>query len=169
MSPAKPPAAGKKHRLVAVHLDEESIGRSNEDVEHEREVAIYDLLEQNSFAPVGHAGGPYALHLRIDSNRLVFDIRLQDGKRDGAPVMTHLFSLSPLRRIVKDYFLICDSYYQAIRTATPDKIEAIDMGRRAIHNDGSTILEERLKGKVELDHDTARRLFTLICVLHWKG
>jgi len=162
MAPAK---SASKQRLVAVHLDEESIGRSNEDVEHEREVAIYDLLEQNSFAPVGHAGGPYALHLKVDGTRLVFDIRLENGK----PVMTHLFSLSPLRRIVKDYYMICDSYYQAIRTATPDKIEAIDMGRRAIHNEGSDILMERLKGKVELDHDTARRLFTLVCVLHWKG
>jgi uncharacterized protein (UPF0262 family) len=95
----------------------------------------------------------------------VFDIRQQNGK----PVVAHLFSLTPLRRIVKDYYLICDSYYQAIRTATPDKIEAIDMGRRAIHNDGSQILMERLKGKVAVDIDTARRLFTLICVLHWKG
>ena len=97
------------------------------------QVAIYDLLEQNSFAPVGHDGGPYALHLSINDNRLVFDIRLEDG----TPVVAHLFSLSPLRRIVKDYYMICDSYYQAIRTATPDKIEAIDMGRRGIHNDGS--------------------------------
>ncbi len=88
---------------------------------------------------------------------------------DGTPVVTHLLSLTPLRRIVKDYFLVCDSYYQAIRTATPDKIEAIDMGRRAIHNDGSQILLERLDGKVAVDTDTARRLFTLICVLHWKG
>ena len=135
------------------------------DVEHEREVAIYDLLEQNTFAPIGHGGGPYALHLSINGNRLVFDIRLQDG----TPVVAHLFSLSPLRRIVKDYYMICDSYYQAIRTATPDKIEAIDMGRRAIHNDGSRILMERLKEKVTVDLDTARRLFTLICVLHWKG
>jgi uncharacterized protein (UPF0262 family) len=165
MSPAKSPPAAGKQRLVAVTLDEVTIGRSNPDVEHEREVAIYDLLEQNSFAPVGHAGGPYALHLSIDGNRLVFEIRLQDGK----PVVAHLFSLSPLRRIVKDYYMICDSYYQAIRTATPDKIEAIDMGRRAIHNDGSHILIERLKDKVALDLDTARRLFTLICVLHWKG
>ena len=155
-----------KHRLVSVELDEASIGRSNPDVEHERKVAIYDLLEQNSFAPVGHdADGPYALHLSINGNRLVFDIRLQDG----TPVIAHLFSLSPLRRIVKDYYLICDSYYQAIRTATPDKIEAIDMGRRGIHNEGSRILMERLKGKVKVDLDTARRLFTLICVLHWKG
>ncbi len=164
MTPAKSHAANKQ-RLVAVTLDEASIGRSNPDVEHEREVAIYDLLEQNSFAPVGHDCGPYALHLSINAGRLVFDIRLADG----TPVVAHLFSLSPLRRIVKDYYIICDSYYQAIRTATPDKIEAIDMGRRGIHNDGSNILMERLKGKVTVDLDTARRLFTLICVLHWKG
>jgi uncharacterized protein (UPF0262 family) len=165
MSLAKKTPAATKQRLVSITLDEESIGRSNPDVEHEREVAIYDLLEQNTFAPVGDAGGPYALHLSINGNRLVLDIRLEDG----TPVMAHLLSLSPLRRIVKDYYLICDSYYQAIRTATPDKIEAIDMGRRAIHNDGSQILMERLKDKVTIDLDTARRLFTLICVLHWKG
>jgi uncharacterized protein (UPF0262 family) len=162
MSPGKPVS---KKRLVSVKLDEASIGRANEDIEHEREVAIYDLLEQNTFAPVGHDGGPFALHLSVNGNRLVFDIRLEDG----TPVMAHLFSLSPLRRIVKDYYMICDSYYAAIRTATPDKIEAIDMGRRGIHNEGSTILMERLKDKVSLDMDTARRLFTLICVLHWKG
>ena len=160
MSPAK-----NKQRLVKVELDEESIGRSNPDVEHEREVAIYDLLEQNSFAPVGDSNGPYILHLRVDGARLVFDIRNDDGK----PVVAHLLSLTPLRRIVKDYYTICDSYYQAIRTATPDKIEAIDMGRRAVHNDGSRVLMERLKSKVALDHDTARRLFTLVCVLHWRG
>lgn len=165
MSPAKPTHAGGKQRLVKVTLDEESIGRANPDVEHEREVAIYDLLEQNTFAPVGHAGGPYALHLSINGNRLVFEIRLENG----TPVIAHLFSLTPLRRIVKDYYLICDSYYQAIRIATPDKIEAIDMGRRAIHNEGSRILMERLKDKVTVDIDTARRLFTLLCVLHWKG
>ena len=164
MSAAKPPAAARQ-RLVSVILDEESIGRSNPDVEHERKVAIYDLLEQNSFAPVGHDGGPYALHLSIDANRLVFDIR----REDGTPVVAHLLSLTPLRRIVKDYYMICDSYYQAIRTATPDKIEAIDMGRRGVHNEGSRILMERLKGKVTIDIDTARRLFTLLCVLHWKG
>jgi uncharacterized protein (UPF0262 family) len=164
MSPAKA-KGGNKQRLVKVTLDEESIGRSNEDVEHEREVAIYDLLEQNFFAPIGHEGGPYELHLSINANRLVFDIREENGE----PVMAHLLSLSPLRRIVKDYYIICDGYYQAIRTATPDKIEAIDMGRRAIHNDGSDILMERLQDKVRIDIDTARRLFTLICVLHWKG
>jgi uncharacterized protein (UPF0262 family) len=165
MSPAKQTPAAGKQRLVSVTLDEASIGRSSPDIDHERQVAIYDLLEQNTFMPVGHERGPYALHLSINGNRLVFDIRLEDG----TPVMAHLFSLSPLRRIVKDYYMICDSYYQAIRTATPDKIEAIDMGRRGIHNEGSTVLMERLKDKVSLDMDTARRLFTLICVLHWKG
>ena len=163
MNAAKP--AATRQRLAAVTLDEQTIGRSSPDVEHEREVAIYDLLEQNSFAPVDHEGGPYALHLSVNGNRLAFDIRLTDG----TPVVAHLLSLTPLRRIVKDYYLICDSYYHAIRTATPDKIEAIDMGRRAIHNDGSQVLMERLKDKVDVDIDTARRLFTLICVLHWKG
>jgi len=163
MSAAKTPAA--KQRLVAVTLDEATIGRSNPDIEHERKIAIYDLLEQNVFTPVGHSGGPYTLGLSITGNRLAFDIRTEDG----VPVVAHLLSLSPLRRIVKDYYTVCDSYYQAIRTATPDKIEALDMGRRAIHNDGSRILMERLKGKVAVDIDTARRLFTLICVLHWKG
>jgi uncharacterized protein (UPF0262 family) len=159
-------APHKKQRLVSVTLDEESIGRSNPDVEHERKAAIYDLLEQNFFAPDEHEEeGPFALHLSITGNRLVFDVR----REDGTPVVAHLFSLTPLRRIVKDYFLICDSYYQAIRTATPDKIEAIDMGRRGVHNEGSRILVERLKGKVKVDIDTARRLFTLISVLHWKG
>jgi len=154
-----------KRRLVAVTLDEESIGRSGPDAEHERAVAIYDLIEQNLFAPVGHDGGPYALALSITENRLVFDVRL----RDGTPVVAHLFSLTPFRRLVKDYFLICESYYSAIRTATPSQIEAIDMGRRGLHNEGSELLMERLKEKIDLDFDTARRLFTLICVLHWKG
>ena len=155
----------KSRRLVAVTLDENSIGRANPDVEHERAVAIYDLLEDNTFAPNGDEDGPFALHLSITGSRLVFDIK----RADGAPVMAHLLSLSPLRRIVKDYFTVCDSYYAAIRTATPDRIEAIDMGRRALHDEGSGILMERLKRKVSIDFDTARRLFTLICVLHWKG
>jgi uncharacterized protein (UPF0262 family) len=165
MSPGRPTPAAMRQRLVAVKLDEKTIGRSNPDVEHERQVAIYDLLEQNIFAPAGHADGPYVLNLSVTGSRLVFDIRLEND----TPVVAHLFSLSPLRRIVKDYYTICDSYYQAIRTATPDKIEAIDMGRRGVHNEGSRILMERLKGKVAIDIDTARRLFTLICVLHWKG
>ena len=144
----------KSDRLVAVTLDENSIGRSNPDVEHERAVAIYDLLEENTFAPNGDDEGPFALHLSITGTRLVFDIRLASG----TPVVAHLLSLSPLRRIVKDYYTICDSYYAAIRTATPDRIEALDMGRRALHDEGSNILMERLARKVKL-----------ICVLHWKG
>ncbi len=155
----------KKSRLVAVTLDESSIGRSGPDIEHERAVAIYDLIEDNSFRPTGHDGGPYALNLAIDGNRLVFDIRLEDGK----PMIAHLLSLAPFRRIVKDYFTVCDSYYAAIRGATPDRIEALDMARRSLHDDGSRVLMERLKAKVDLDFDTARRLFTLVTVLHWKG
>ena len=158
-----PPADSK--RLVAVTLDEASIGRSSADIEHERAVAIYDLIEQNAFAPVGHDGGPYALQLGIAENRLVFDVRLGDG----TPVIAHMLSLTPFRRIVKDYFLICDSYYKAIRTSTPSQIEAIDMGRRGLHDEGSELLMERLKRKVRVDFETARRLFTLICVLHWRG
>jgi uncharacterized protein (UPF0262 family) len=165
MTRHEPVARDDKHHLVAVTLDEGSIGRSNPDVEHERAIAIYDLLEANVFAPLGHDDGPYALHLSMAENRLVFDIRLADG----TPVIAHFFSLTPLRRIVKDYFMICDSYYQAIRTATPSQIEAIDMGRRGLHDEGSRVLMERLKRKVKIDFDTARRIFTLICVLHWKG
>ena len=158
-------ASASPHRLIAVILDEGSIGSSNPDIEHERAVAIYDLIEQNSFTPVGHPGGPYALHLRMTENRLVFDVRLADG----TPVIAHFLSLTPLRRIVKDYFLICDSYYKAIRTSTPSQIEAIDMGRRGLHDEGSQVLMERLKRKIDVDFDTARRLFTLVSVLHWKG
>jgi uncharacterized protein (UPF0262 family) len=163
MSP-EPPNESLK-RLVKVTLDEESIGRSSREIEHERAVAIYDLLEENSFYPVGHEGGPYALQLSIADNRLVFDVKLADG----APVVAHHLSLSPLRRIVKDYFLICESYYAAIRTSSPSQIEAIDMGRRGLHNEGSELLMQRLDGKIAIDVDTARRLFTLICVLYWKG
>jgi uncharacterized protein (UPF0262 family) len=162
MTKAKP---SDPFRLVTVTLDENSIGRSSRDIDHEREVAIYDLIEENSFRPVDHQGGPYALQLRLEDNRLVLDIRLADGE----PVMAHLLSLNPFKRIVKDYFLICDSYYQAIRTASPSRIEAIDMGRRGLHDEGSKLLQERIKRKVEVDFGTARRLFTLICVLHWKG
>ena len=157
--------AKTSNRLVAITLDENSIGRSSPDIEHERAVAIYDLLEDNTFAPHDDDGGPFALHLSITGSRLVLDIR----RENGTPVMAHLLSLSPLRRLVKDYYTVCDSYYAAIRTATPDRIEALDMGRRALHDEGSNILMERLKRKVDVDFDTARRLFTLICVLHWKG
>jgi uncharacterized protein (UPF0262 family) len=162
---ARAPRKEPRGRLAAITLDESSIGRSNQEVEHERAIAIYDLIEDNKFKPVGDDGGPYALQLGIRGNRLVFDIRLADG----TPVIAHMLSLAPFRGIVKDYFTVCDSYYAAIRTATPHRIEALDMGRRALHDEGSHIVMERLKRKVELDFDTARRLFTLITVLHWKG
>src|SRR4029077_20446638 len=126
----------RSNRLVAVTLDENSIGRSNPDVEHERAVAIYDLLEDNTFAPKDDERGPFALHLSITGSRLVFDIR----RDDGTPVIAHLLSLSPLRRVVKDYYTVCDSYYAAIRTATPDRIEALDMARRSLHDEGSNVL-----------------------------
>jgi uncharacterized protein (UPF0262 family) len=165
MSRRPRPATRNGRRLVAVTLDEASIGRSGPDVEHERAIAIYDLLEDNSFAPVGAVRGPFKLHLSITGNRLAFDIR----RSNDEPIVAHLLSLSPLRRIVKDYYMVCDSYYDAIRTATPERIESLDMGRRALHDEGSQLLMERLKDKVVLDFETARRLFTLICVLHWKG
>jgi len=162
---ARAPRKERAGRLTAVTLDEASIGRSSREVEHERAVAIYDLIADNVFRPVDDGGGPYALRLGISGNRLVFDIR----QADGTPVIAHMLSLAPFRRIVKDYFTVCDSYYAAIRNATPDRIEVLDMGRRALHDEGSHIVMERLKRKVELDFDTARRLFTLITVLHWKG
>ena len=152
-------------RLIDIELDE-SIGRSTPDVEHERAVAIFDLIEENCFRPVGDAqGGPYRLKLSLIDSRLIFAIR----REDDSEVITHILSLTPFRKIVKDYFLICESYYEAIRFATPSHIEAIDMGRRGLHNEGSQTLQERLKGKIEMDMDTARRLFTLVCVLHWRG
>lgn len=151
-------------RLCDVVLDE-TIGRATPDVEHERAVAIFDLIEENAFEPVGHSGGPYRLQLSLMDSKLIFAITTEDGGR----VATHILSLTPFRRIVKDYFLICESYYQAIRSATPSQIEAIDMGRRGIHNDGSQTLMDRLSGKIKLDFDTARRLFTLVCVLYWRG
>ena len=155
----------KQSRLIDVELDE-SFGRSTPDVEHERAVAIFDLIEENSFQPVNDdGGGPYKLKLSLVDARLVFEI----CREDGSLVVTHILSLTPFRRIVKDYFMICESYYEAIRTSTPSQIEAIDMGRRGLHNEGSQTLMDRLSGKIDVDFDTARRVFTLVCVLHWRG
>jgi uncharacterized protein (UPF0262 family) len=156
---------GPCYRISAITLDERSVLRRTREVEQEREIAIYDLLEQNSFQPAGSPGGPYQLILGAEENRLVFDIRLEDGAEHGRIML----SLTPFRRVIKDYFVVCESYFAAIRNAPPSQIEALDMGRRGIHNDGSLLLKERLKGKIEIDFDTARRLFTLICVLHLKG
>ena len=158
-------SADNRSRIASIEIDEKSLAPAGPDAEHERKVAIFDLIEGNTFRVIGHDGGPYNVMLSLADNRLVFDI----SEADGSPVRKLLLSLTALRRVIKDYFMICDSYYQAIRTATPDKIEAIDMGRRGIHDEGSRTLMERLDGKVRIDFETARRLFTLISVLHWKG
>jgi len=158
-------ALADTQRLVSLTLDEASIGRGSADQEHERAIAIYDLIENNHFALNGHDAGPYGLIISLLDAKLVFDIR----DAAGGAVVTHILSLTPFRRILKDYFLICESYYAAIRHATPSRIEAIDMGRRGLHNEGAQLLLDRLKGKVDTDQDTARRLFTLITALHWKG
>jgi uncharacterized protein (UPF0262 family) len=164
MSQTKPPTAPRLF-LTAVHLDERSIGRGNPDQEHERAVAIYDLLEENVFSPQGHESGPYTLTIFLQDGRLVLDIRRESGE----PVAVHILSLTPFRRVIRDYFAICESYYAAIRNASPSHIETIDMARRGVHDEGSELLRERLLGKVSVDFPTARRLFTLVSVLHWKG
>lgn len=165
------PPVSSIHRLVAIHFDQASIGRGNSNIEQERGVAIYDIIDGNYFAPFGvdgvlRADGPYILTLGLSEDRLVMTVA-----PEATPDKTHalLLSLSPLKKVMKDYFTVCETYYQAIRTQPPSKIQAIDMGRRGLHNDGSRILAERLDGKIGLDHDTSRRLFTLICALHWKG
>jgi uncharacterized protein (UPF0262 family) len=162
-------APGATRRIANIVLDEHTVVRRSPDVEHERAVAIFDLLEENHFAPKAPvargAEGPYNLHLSIKENRLVIDIRdTSDGEVARVPL-----SLMPFRRIVKDYFTICESYFAAIKSAPPSQIEAIDMGRRGLHNEGSELLRDLLAEQIEMDFDTARRLFTLICVLHIKG
>jgi uncharacterized protein (UPF0262 family) len=151
-----------RNRLVSVTLDEDTLVRRSPEVEHERAVAIYDLLEENSFALVGHDGGPYALHIGIQENRLLFDIRTEAGEEVERVVLP----LTVFRNIIRDYFRVCEAYYEAIKTASPSRIEAIDMGRRALHNEGAGLLRERLARRITVDEDTERRLFTLICVLH---
>ncbi len=155
----------EKQRIVNIFLDEKSLVRRAAHVEHERKVAVYDLLEENHFAPVGDKRGPYTLHLGIEDNRLIFDIRTEGGDR----LDRFALPLNSFRRIVKDYFMVCESYFEAIKTAPPSRIEALDMGRRGLHNEGSGILRDRLEGKVDIDKRTARRLFTLICVLHIRA
>lgn len=164
MSP-KDAEAADENRLIEISLDERTVVRRSPEVEHERQVAIFDLLEDNHFVPAGDHKGPFRLHLSIEENRLVFE--MTDGNKDDVPSVS--LPLLPFRRIVKSYFEVCESYFQAIKTASPAKIEAIDMGRRGLHNDGSELLRERLEGKIDIDFDTARRLFTLICVLHIRG
>jgi uncharacterized protein (UPF0262 family) len=152
-------------RISLIELDERTVVRRTREIEQEREIAIYDLLEANSFKPLESQGGPYKVVLSVEDNRLVFDIRHEDDSEDCRVQL----SLSPFRTVIKDYFLICESYFKAIRNAPPSQIETLDMSRRGVHNEGSELLRERLKDKIETDFDTARRLFTLLCVLHLKG
>lgn len=153
------------YRISAITLDDASVVRRTRAIEQEREVAIYDLLEANQFQLIGSAGGPYHLRLSVEENRLVFDLALEDSSAHGKIQL----SLTPFRSLIRDYFLVCDSYYKAIRTAPPSQIEALDMGRRALHDEGAVLLQTRLAGRITCDTDTARRLFTLICVLHLRG
>jgi uncharacterized protein (UPF0262 family) len=152
------------YRIAKIDLDERSLAPATADIEHERKVAIYDLLEENYFKPIGAGEGPFELYLSNVERRLVFDVRRTGGEALG---QVHL-SMTPFRKIIKDYFMLCESYYDAIRNAAPAQIETIDMARRGMHNEGSEILQERLKDKIELDSNTARRLFTLICSFHMR-
>jgi uncharacterized protein (UPF0262 family) len=157
--------ANDASRIAGITLDEHTVVRRTPDIEHERAVAIFDLLEENHFVPASGCAGPYHLHLSIEENRLNIEIRSEaNGSNE-----TIVLPLAPFRGIVRDYFMICESYYEAIRRSSLVQIEAIDMGRRSLHNEGSSLLMERLADKVEIDLDTARRLFTLICVLHLRG
>lgn len=158
-------AQTSRFRLVDITLDAASIGRNTPEVEHERKLAIVDILENNHFELVDGPAGPYKLIIAIVEQRLALNIADEDGR----PLATHILALSPFRRLVKDYFLICESYHEAVKSAPSSRIEAIDMGRRGLHDEGSKVLQERLAGKVGLDFNTARRLFTLLCALHWKG
>jgi uncharacterized protein (UPF0262 family) len=155
--------ASASHRLRSVMLDETSLASAGKAVDDERQVAISDLLEENYFRPAGAESGPYDLEIALIDQRLALDVKGPHyAKR-------HLLSLTPLKQIIRDYFLICESYNEALRTASPGQIEAVDMGRRGLHNEGSELLRERLAGKVETDLDTARRLFTLICALYRRS
>jgi len=152
-------------RIADITLDEHTVVRRSPDIEHERAVAIFDLLEENHFKPASGSPGPYHLHLAVEENRLNIEVR---SITNGA-IETIIIPLAPFRGIVRDYFMVCESYYEAIRRSSLAQIEAIDMGRRSLHNEGSSLLLERLADKVAIDLDTARRLFTLICVLHLRG
>ncbi len=157
--------ADTSQRIASITLDEHTVVRRSADIEHERATAIADLLEENSFAPTSGRDGPFDLHLAIGENRLNLDIRSQaNGSSE-----TIVLPLAPFRGIIKDYFMVCESYYAAVRAARLAQVEAIDMGRRSLHDEGSALLIERLADKVAIDHATARRLFTLICVLHLRG
>jgi len=158
------------HTIANVTLDEQTLIRPRPEVEHERAVAIFDLLEDNVFRPYDWPDpGPYDLHLGLSDNRLIFDIRKFGEPKETAECFRVILPLRSFRSIVRDYFMVCESYFDAIKTASPSQIEAIDMGRRGLHNEGAELMQERLGDKVEVDQQTARRFFTLLCVLHIKG
>ncbi|MGQ2991550.1 MAG: UPF0262 family protein [Brevundimonas sp.] len=150
-----------EHRLQSVELDAATLPSATAEIEHERRVAIFDLVEKNSFQPADAEHGPYDLKLSLQDNRLVFDVAAPGGF-----ARTYALSLTPLKTVLKDYLLICDSYYEALRGSSATQIEAVDMGRRGLHNEGAEALQARLEGKVAIDHETARRLFTLVCALY---
>ena len=157
------------YTIAEVTLDEHTL-HPRPEVEHERAVAIFDLIEENSFRPIDWPDpGPYAVHLALSDNRLLLDVRHYGGPPESRETLRLILPLKSFRSIVRDYFLVCESYYDAIKTASPSHIEAIDMGRRGLHNEGSDLMRERLADKVEVDHQTARRLFTLLCVLYLKN
>ncbi len=154
-----------RDRLYEITLDQKSIASANSNIEHEREVAIFDIIDGNAFAVEGLDNGPYKLHLSIVEDRL--QLTIGSATQDNLAQQT--VALTPLKRIMKDYFMVCETYYEAVRTAPPARIQAIDVNRRSLHDEGSTILRDRLLPKVTVDSDTARRMFTLLCALHWKG
>lgn len=162
-----PPSATAeiRNRLSAITLDPKSLGQANAAIEHEREVAIFDILDGNVFAVDGAGQGPFQLHLVAAGDKLMFQI----ADDQGAALTEHAVQLAPLKRIIKDYFMICESYYEAVRTSPPSKIQSIDVSRRALHDEGSKLLQEKLLPRIATDAATARRLFTLVCALHWKG
>lgn len=151
-----------KRRISVIHLDDASLATTNAEAKHERRIAIFDLIEENSFDPAGVADGPYALRISLKDRSLILDIENLSGEM----LRSVQLSLTPFRRHIKDYFFVCDSYYEAINNATPQRIETLDMARRSVHNEASELLSERLRGKVALDFFTSRRLFTLICALY---
>jgi uncharacterized protein (UPF0262 family) len=154
-----------RNRLIEITLDQKSLGRANSNIEHEREVAIFDILDGNAFRVDGMDAGPYRLNLSLADERLQLTIT----PSEKGETIEHGVALTPLKRIVKDYFMICESYYEAVKTAPPARIQAIDVSRRSLHDEGSVLLKEKLLPKIIVDEDTARRLFTLVCSLHWKG
>ncbi|MGJ8563575.1 MAG: UPF0262 family protein [Alphaproteobacteria bacterium] len=157
------PFEGNDHYIIELHIDPESLPATSPEMQHERRVAIFDLLEENQFRPIESPSGPYIVKVALeDGSRLVFDVTRSNGSDRGR----YTLSLSPFRRIVKDYFMICESYHNAIRTATSAQIEAIDMGRRGLHNEGSRLLTDSLRNTIDIEFNTSRRLFTLICSLH---